>query len=71
MDDEPELIERWAVCTTDGCGNQDVPMHVYTVDGARVRCGVCGQQITEVYDQAPGDDKELPQWISEMLQTEN
>lgn len=54
----------FAICHTDGCGNNGVPVDVgdigYTdADGnpavAAVQCGVCGQPVTDVTDTPPAE----------------
>lgn len=68
MDD---LVERWATCLTDNCGNYGASIHILTPDGGDVECGVCGQPITDLTNIQPEEGKELPPWISEMLTQPN
>jgi hypothetical protein len=49
-DAEPVYVETTATCHTAGCGNADIPIPVYVVEGApaNVTCGVCGNPITDL-----------------------
>lgn len=66
-----DLVERWATCLTENCGNQGASIHILTPDGGDVQCGVCGNPITDITDIKPDEGQVLPEWISEMLKQQN
>lgn len=59
----------YATCETTGCGNAWQPVPV--PPDMTVICGVCGQEVTNITDIKPEEGTVLPEWISEMLQTQN
>ena len=65
------LVERWATCLTDGCGNFGANIHILTPDGGDVECGVCSQLITNITDIEPEEGRVLPQWILDQLAMQN
>lgn len=71
--DENDLVfvDRWATCLTNGCGNYGACIHVLAPEGGEVGCGVCGEDITDIADIKPEEGTVLPEWISEMLQTQS
>lgn len=71
MDEERELVERWATCLALGCGNHLACIHILTYAGGDVECGVCGQPITDINDIRPIEGTVLPEWILEQLATRN
>lgn len=70
MDEQPDAIDVWGTCLTDGCEAYMVPVHVEELWG-RLVCGPCGQTVTDITDIKPTEGTVLPEWISEMLQTQN
>lgn len=63
---------EYATCLTNGCGNQEEPIPVLRTDeSVIVICGVCGTQVTNITDIKPTEGTVLPEWISQMLQTQN
>ena len=63
---EPDL---YATCETTDCPSAWQPAQV--VGDVTVMCGVCGNQITNITNIKPDEGTVLPEWISEMLQTQN
>lgn len=70
-EDDLVFVDRWATCLTPGCGNYGASIHVLAPEGGAVGCGVCGEDITDLDDIKPNEGTVLPEWISEMLQTQN
>lgn len=70
-EDDLVFVDRWATCLTVGCGNYGASIHVLAPEGGAVGCGVCGEDITDLDDIKPNEGTVLPEWISEMLQTQN
>lgn len=60
----------YATCATEGCDNAYLPITLPEDYGA-VICGVCGTPVTNITDIRPNEGTVLPEWISEMLQTQN
>lgn len=60
----------YATCETEGCENIYVPIPL-PADYGTVICGPCGVPVTNITEMQPDEGKELPEWISEMLQTQN
>ena len=60
----------YATCETDGCVNAFTPIEV--PDGVdSVACGPCGNPVTDLSDIKLEEGTVLPEWISEMLRTQN
>lgn len=48
MEDEIELADYVVTCTTTGCGNGNIPIHVQApATDPLFICGVCAQTITD------------------------
>lgn len=63
-------MNMYATCATTGCVNAYTPIEVPGgVDS--VACGPCGNPITNIADIKPEEGRVLPEWILQMLQTEN
>ena len=60
----------YATCETADCGNLGVPIRL-PADAGTVICGVCGVPITNITDIKPTEGTVLPEWILQMLQTQN
>lgn len=60
----------WATCGTPGCISQGTPIRVDEPETIVV-CGPCGQPVTNITDIKPTEGTVLPEWISQMLQTQN
>ena len=60
----------YATCETSGCGNAFIPIPIPD-DAVGVVCGPCGNPVTNITDIKPEEGTVLPEWISEMLQTQN
>ena len=72
MDEEDIVwVVVWATCLTGGCGNFWEPIHTVAPDGGDILCGPCGEPVTNITDIEPTEGRVLPEWISEMLQTQN
>lgn len=63
----------FATCETVDCGNYLQPMEFTFPDGEEVTvmCGVCGVPVTDITNYRPSAGTELPEWISQMLQTQS
>ena len=61
MDDQPDAINVWGTCLTEGCDAYMIPIHVEKLWG-RLVCGVCGQTVTRLEENAPAEPKEMPTW---------
>lgn len=60
----------YVTCTTSNCVNAFTAIEVPEgVDS--VACGPCGNPVTDITDIKPTEGRELPAWISQMLQTQN
>ena len=70
MDEQPDAINVWGTCLTEGCDAYMIPTHVEKLWG-RLVCGVCGQDVTDITDIEPEEGRVLPEWILEMLQQQN
>lgn len=51
---------KWATCTTPGCGNEGAPIEVQP--DLSVVCGVCLNPITDLTDTPPEPIQEMPTW---------
>ena len=60
----------YATCETVGCENSYLPIPIPD-DAINVVCGPCGVPVTNIADIKPTEGTVLPEWISEMLQTQN
>lgn len=60
----------YATCETDGCGNAYIPVILPSEYGT-VICGPCGVPVTNITDIKPTEGTVLPEWILQMLQTQN
>lgn len=60
----------FATCETAGCVNSYQPIPIGETDGV-VICGPCGEPVTNITDIKPEEGTVLPEWISQMLQTQN
>lgn len=60
----------YATCETEGCGNSYVPVSL-PPDYGTVICGPCGVPVTNITDIKPTEGAVLPEWILQMLQTQN
>ena len=65
------FVDLWATCLTPDCGNYGANIHLLAPEGGDVGCGVCGQPITDITDIQPEEGTVLPEWILQMLQTQN
>ena len=60
----------YATCETEGCGNAYIPVTLPT-DYGTVICGPCGVPVANITDIKPTEGTVLPEWILQMLQTQN
>ena len=70
MDEEPEAINVYGTCLTVGCENSHAPVLIQKLFG-ELWCGPCGNPVTNITDIKPTEGTVLPEWILQMLQTQN
>ena len=59
----------FAACETTDCWNELKPLEVPAE--VTVVCGPCGNPVTNITDIRPEEGTVLPEWILQMLQTQN
>lgn len=60
----------YGTCENTDCGNYMYPCPL-PVDHGTVLCGPCGTSVTNITDIKPDEGRVLPEWILQMLQTQN